>query len=123
MGGHARVRDALRDGVSGFRHLDAAQLVKHAFGLRTVAANQGAVTQPVLLYLHAEPDRWPDGRAVPLAEIQAHRREIAVFADLVAGDEVQFFATTYRHMLRSCDASPLPAVRAHVDAVRRRYRL
>jgi hypothetical protein len=124
MGGYAQVRDALRDGVSWFRHLDAAQLVKHAFGLRTAAAIQGAAARmPVLLYLHAEPDRWPDGRAVPLAEIQAHRREIAAFADLVAGDEVQFFATTYRDMLRSWDASPLPAVREHVDAVRGRYHL
>lgn len=123
MSGYARVRNALRDGVSGFRHLDAAQLVKHAFGLRTAAAGQSTGPQPVLLYLHAEPDRWPDGRAVPLMEIQAHRREIAAFADLVAGDEVSFFAVTYRDMLRSWDSSPLLAVRDHVDAVRHRYHL
>jgi hypothetical protein len=123
MGGYAGVRDALRDGTSGFRHLDAAQLIKHAFGLRTAASRcLPRLVQPVLLYLHAEPDQWPDGRAVPLAAIEAHRREVATFADLVAGDEVEFHATTYRDMLRSWDASPLIAVRNHVDAVRRSYR-
>lgn len=124
MGGYAAVRDGLRGGTIRFRHLDAAQLVKHAFGLRTASRKVSpAALVPVLVYLHAEPGQWPDGRTVPLADIEAHRREVAAFADLVAGDEVVFRATTYREMLRSWDASPLAAVREHVDAVRRRYNL
>ena len=35
MQGCERVRDALRSDPKTFLHLDAAQLVKHAFGLRT----------------------------------------------------------------------------------------
>lgn len=123
MGRYASVRDAVRNGGSGFRHLDAAQLIKHAFGLRTEARRRlPTVVQPVLLYLHAEPDQWPDGRPVPLAAIDAHRREVAIFADLVAGDEVEFHATTYRDMLGSWSANPLTVVRDHTDAVRRFYR-
>ncbi len=124
MGGYAAVRDGLRDGTRRFRHLDATQLVKHAFGLRTASRKMSPVPlAPVLVYLHAEPGHWPDGRAVPPADIEAHRREIAVFAGLVAGDEVVFRATPYRDMLRSWDASPLAAVREHVSAVRRHFHL
>jgi hypothetical protein len=123
MGRYAAVRDAMADGTSGFRRLDAAQLIKHAFGLRTAARRRlPRLVRPVLLYLHAEPDQWPDGRAVPLAAIETHRQEVAIFANLVAGDEVEFRATSYRDILGSWSASPLTAVRDHVDAVRGSYR-
>ena len=122
MKGYEQVRDELRDGICRFRHLDGVQLVKHAFALRTAANNEQQPVEPVLLYLHAEPDQWPDGRPVPLADIQAHRREIAAFADLVADNEVSFVPLAYRDLLRAWDASPLASVRQHVDAVRRRYR-
>jgi hypothetical protein len=49
------MRDALRAGTVNFAHLDAAQLVKHAFGLVTEGRRLGKA--PVLLYLHAEPER------------------------------------------------------------------
>ena len=119
------MRDGLRDGRCSFRHLDAVQLVKHAFGLRT-AANRKQLPhgrQPVLFYVYAEPDRWLDGRPNPLPDIARHRQEIAIFAGLVAGDEVAFYATTYRDMLRSWDCSPLIDVRQHVDAVRQRFQI
>ncbi len=125
MAGYARVRDGLREGTYSFRHLDAGQLIKHAFGLRT-AANHKQLPQglqPVLIYVYSEPDRWPDDRPIPLAEIETHRQEIAMFADLVAGDEVAFCATTYRDMLRLWDCSPLLDVHQHVNAVRRRFQL
>ena len=44
---------------------------------------------------------------------EAYLQEIAVFADLVAGDEVAFRATTCRDILRSWDCSPLIDVRRH----------
>ena len=37
MGGYCALRDKMKEGQIEFRHLNAAQLVKHAFGLRTVA--------------------------------------------------------------------------------------
>ena len=76
------MRDALRSDAAGFRRLDAAQLVKHAFGLRSAAhrdAHEGKI--PVLVYLYAEPVSWPDGAAVPREAIVAHRAEIARFAE------------------------------------------
>jgi hypothetical protein len=117
MVGYKQVKDELRKDPERFRHLDACQLVKHALGLRTQAKNK----RPVLLYLYAEPDRWPDGRPIPLRDIEEHRHEIATFADFVAGDEVAFRAITYRDMLRSWDCSRRIDVRQHVEAVRRRF--
>ena len=46
MNGYSAVRDRLRDGSLGFDHLDATQLVKHAYGLRTEGLRRRL--QPVL---------------------------------------------------------------------------
>jgi hypothetical protein len=72
--------------------LDATQLVKHAFGLRTAVHHKKHFVGklPALLYLYAEPERWPDGRPISIAEIEAHRVEIRRFAEAVTGDEVVF---------------------------------
>ncbi len=88
MRGFERVRDGLRDASLTFEHLDAAQLVKHGFGLRTAGAR--ARKRATLLYLFCEPPTWPDGRAVTAAAHARHRREIDLFATAVAGDEVDF---------------------------------
>jgi hypothetical protein len=125
MTGFARVRDRFRDGTCHFRRLDAAQLIKHAFGLRT-AVHRAAVppaTKAVLLYVHAEPTCWPDGRSVPAADIELHRCEVEQFADLVAGDEVSFRVTTYRELLATWHNSPVAAVREHAATVRGRFDL
>jgi len=68
------LRRALLNGESRFQFLDAAQLVKHAFGLRTQATkrNKGAF----LVYLYAEPVTYPDGRPIQAADKTAHRREV-----------------------------------------------
>ena len=100
--GYRRVLDGLREGSSRFVRLDAAQLVKHGFGLRTAVHHkkQFSGKLPVLLYLYAEPERWPDGRPIPRADIEAHRVEIRKFAEAVAGDEVVFQACSYRELGR-----------------------
>jgi hypothetical protein len=53
-----RVRDQLRDDSLSFRHFDATQLIKHAFGLRTSIQKQARYIgkKPVLFYLFAEPN-------------------------------------------------------------------
>ena len=61
MGHYQAVRDALRGGKLVFRHLNAAQLVKHAFGLRTTAHKYEQPKHPVLVYVYAEPAKAPDG--------------------------------------------------------------
>jgi len=97
MPGFERVRDGLREGSLSFHHLDAGQLVKHAFGLRTVAARAGK--RAGLLYIHCEPPSWPGGRPVAAAAHTRHRREIADFAAAVAGDEVAFASLTWRDLV------------------------
>lgn len=125
MTGYERVRDSYREGTSPFARLDAAQLVKHAFGLRTAVHRErrSLGKQPVLLYLYAEPERWPDGRPVPSGEIDAHRAELQDFAEVVTGDEVVFHARSYRELLSDWNRSPSDAVRAHAAAIATRFGL
>ena len=118
-----RVRDSLRQG-DPFTRLDAAQLVKHAFALRTAVHREAYLgKQPALLYLYAEPARWPDGRPVPSTEIYRHRAEIRGFAEAVAGDEVAFHACSYRELLSAWTNSTSAACRAHAVALSARFDL
>ncbi len=121
MIGYERVRNGLRDGSLAFTYLDAAQLVKHAFGLRTAVHQQKNLRdkQPILFYLCAEPQRWPDGRPVPIAAIEAHRAEARKFADIVAGAEVTFSLCTYGELLSQWEHEPATEIRAHAAAIRK----
>lgn len=112
-----RVRDGLRDGSLNFQRLDAVQLVKHAFGLRTEAERRGK--SPVLVYLHAEPETWPDGRPLNAEHVIIHRDEAQRLADLVAGAEVSFCVCDYHELLSALDESDLEAVRSHAENVRK----
>lgn len=125
MSGYCRVRDDLKDGRRTFRHLDAAQLVKHAFGLRTVVHRDSIPgrRRAVLVYLYAEPAFWPDGRPIPEAAREAHRKEIEAFAEMVKGDEVAFRALAYRDLLANWSEAPDAAVRAHAGAIRNNFQV
>jgi hypothetical protein len=96
MGPFEQMRDRLREGSEKFALLDAAQLVKHAFGLVTQASKLGL--SPVLVYLYAEPPRRA-GRPIDPAMFTQHREEVARFGSLVAGAEVAFAAVSYRDWL------------------------
>lgn len=86
------MRDALRGGDTSFAYLDAAQLVKHAFGLVTEGRRTNKL--PVLLYLFAEPAAR--GQAVISAEtLRRHRAEISAFAAMIAGADVRFASCSY----------------------------
>ena len=108
------MRDRLRTGDVGFAHLDAAQLVKHAFGLVTEGRRLGRA--PVLLYLYAEPERRGD-TVIPAAALALHRAEIADFAAAVAGAEVRFTACSWREWLAGWTGD----ARAHADALIARF--
>lgn len=84
------MRDELRHAPAMFRHLDAAQLVKHALGLATEAERTGK--RPVLIYLFAEP------LAHSLAH-QRHRDEITSFMAAAAGARVRFATCSWREWL------------------------
>lgn len=98
MKGYERMRDRLRSGEERFVRLDAAQLVKHAFGLVTEGRRRNR--KPALFYLFAEPAAR-NGRAIAPDDLARHRDEIARFAEAVVGDEVTFQSASYREWLGS----------------------
>lgn len=106
------LRDALRSGKIAFAHLDAAQLVKHAFGL--VAEGQRIGKKPVLLYLYAEPKRRGCTDIAP-EDHRRHRSEVTSFASAVAGAQVRFAACRYRDWIEGWTGD----AREHGDALSR----
>lgn len=95
----------LRAGRERFKHLHAAQLLKHALGLARAA--RGAHE---LRYLYYE---WPRGPAA------AHRAELERFARRV-GAEARFSASTYQDLYRAL-AADARVDRAYVEYLRARY--
>ncbi len=125
MSGYEQVRDRTRESDSAFALLDAAQLVKHAFALRTAVHREKRYQSklPLLLYLYAEPERWPNGRPVSRDDIEAHRADIRSFSEFVAGDEVIFHACSYRELLSAWAASSCPLGGSHAAALAARFDL
>ncbi len=123
MVGYERIRDALRDGSCHFNHLDAAQLVKHAFALRTAvhAHEKTRLRRPVLFYVYAEPKAWPNGRPIDQHQIEAHRTEIARFTDAVQEDEVAFRSASYGDLLSTWRSSENERIRDHALAIMNRF--
>jgi hypothetical protein len=113
MARYSAMRQGLTTGRVAFRHLDAVQLVKHAYGLKTQSLKRAR--GPVLVYLHAEPPYWANGKPVDRAAILRHRSEVADFARAVKGDDVTFVALRWADLLD--DWSKAPAVAAHAAAV------
>ena len=96
MARYGEVRDSLRSGSLRFGHLDAAQLVKHAYGL--VTEGRRRKRRPILFYLFAEPASRA-GYLIPPTSHARHREEIAAFAAAVEGDEVGFLSVSYREWI------------------------
>lgn len=124
MAGYQTIRDLLRSSPGMFSHLDAAQLVKHALGLRS-AVQHGREYQgkrPVLVYLYSEPLTWPDGRLIDRNLRTRHRMEVDQFASAVVGCEVEFCALSYSALLDTWSRSDSELVRAHARAIRAHFR-
>lgn len=111
---YTAMRDGLRSGATTFRNLDAAQLVKHAFGLVTEGRRASKV--PVLLYLYAEPQAR-GATPIPPADHARHRAEVQVFAAAVAGAAVRFASCSYREWLAGWSGT----TGAHADAFLARF--
>ncbi len=111
---YEQMRDGLRMDPKLYEFLDAAQLVKHAFGLVTEGRRIGKA--PVLLYLFAEPASRA-GIPISHAEHQAHRQEISRFASGVRDAEVRFAACSYHEWLTTWEGS----VRDHAAAIALRF--
>ena len=111
------MRHALGDGSRTYRCLDAVQLVKHAYGLRTQGMKRARGA--VLVYLHALPAAWASGKPLDPALGAQHETEIARFADAVAGSDVTFVALRWRDLLAQWAATP--ALAAHAAAIATRF--
>jgi len=93
--------------------LDAAQLIKHAFGLARTFAGQDVT----LLYLYWEPTN-ADGSP----EFARHRQDIATFADRVAGSTPTFAAMSYAELWQFWhEAEPADWLVRHLGDLRARY--
>ncbi|MDO9637421.1 MAG: hypothetical protein Q7J44_02660 [Pseudotabrizicola sp.] len=107
----------LIEGTADYRSLNAAQLVKDAYGIRTRASKRALGA--VLVYLYAEPAAWASGKPVDAAAKARHRAEIARFGAAVAGDDVVFVPLRWGDLLRQW--AQVPALSAHVAALRARF--
>jgi hypothetical protein len=111
--GYFREMLRLVDAPSSYIWLDAAQLIKHAFGLAHCFRDRHVT----LLYLYWEPAN-PD--AAP--EFAAHRKEISAFAERVAGSTPEFRAMSYPELWRAWDAvGPDHWLAKHRAALSERY--
>ncbi len=111
------MRHALEAGDHNYRCLDAVQLVKHAYGLKTQGMKRARGA--VLVYLHALPAAWASGKPLDPALGTQHETEIAHFAAAVAGSDVTFVALRWRDLLAQWAATP--ALAAHAAAITARF--
>lgn len=103
----------LLDRPTAYRRLDAAQLIKHAYGL----AHTYPGRKITLLYLYWEPE---NASAHDL--FAEHRTEIATFAARVAGDVVSFDALSYPELWNVWDKLDTPDwLPDHLHNLRKRY--
>jgi len=114
MARYGAMRKALTTGAQTFRHLDAVTLVKQAYALRTQSLKRARGA--VLVYLHAAPQTWANGKPVDPKAITRHQTEITTFARAVKGDDVTFVPLAWVDLLRQW--SQTPAVAAHAAAVK-----
>jgi hypothetical protein len=99
----------LRTDPDRYRHLDAAQLVKHALGLLSLYGSRKAQ----LLYIYWEPNNaqvWP--------ECLRHRREIDDLIHQVSQSDIKLSAMSYGELWEHWDNhEPIP----HLPKLRIRY--
>jgi hypothetical protein len=122
-----QLAEDLRAGRERFKHLHAAQLLKHALGLarasgdsvarsaagEVAALEAGSVAQSAryeLRYLYYE---WPSGPAA------THRAELKHFGERV-GNEIRFAASTYQDLYRALH-SDVRVERSYLEYLRARY--
>lgn len=111
------LRAALSDGRLSYRHLDAVQLVKQAYALRTQA--QKRARGAVLVHLHAAPAAWANGKLLDPAAIRAHAAEVRDFAARVKGQDVTFAPVRWADLLKQW--AGVPALAEHAAAITARF--
>lgn len=111
------LRDEMVKGNIGFEALDAVTLIKSAYGIWTRAEKRASGA--VLVYLYADPVAWANGKKVDAARKSLHRKELAEFSNLVAGDGVAFVRLRWTDLLDQW--ANVAALLPHVAALRARF--
>ncbi|NEX48715.1 PGN_0703 family putative restriction endonuclease [Pseudotabrizicola algicola] len=111
---HGYFREMLRlnDAPDSYVWLDAAQLIKHAFGLAHTFRDRPTT----LLYLFWEPQN-PD----ECPEFAAHRAEIAAFAERVSGAGPSFVAMSYPELWKTWALTGPEWLTKHLAELQARY--
>ena len=107
------MRQALTSGKQTYRHLDAVSLVKQAYALRTQSVKRGRGA--ALVYLHAAPSHWANGKPVDPKAITRHQSEVTDFARVVKGDDVTFVPLRWSDLLAQW--AKQPALTVHATAL------
>ncbi|MDE2733606.1 MAG: hypothetical protein OXI72_04380 [Gemmatimonadota bacterium] len=94
--------------------LDAAQLIKHAFGLTNPKTFCGK--SATLLYLY-----WEPLNAARYSEFFEHRREIEKFAKQVCGSSPSFRAMSYHELWSSWGQTAPDWLMEHLNDLKSRY--
>lgn len=103
--------ERLRDCPKDYEALDAAQLIKHAFGLINSAGPRST-----LLYLYWEPSDAADHQL-----FRQHRGEIERFAERVAGGGPDFRAMSYPELWMAWSKGDSAKLRDHAEYLAIRY--
>lgn len=103
--------ERLRESPKDYEALDAAQLIKHAFGLINSAGPAST-----LLYLF-----WESSDADRHQLFRQHRSEFAGFAEHVAGGGPDFRAMSYPELWAAWSQGPSAALRIHAERLTVRY--
>ena len=110
------VYQRLRREPSAFKYLDAAQLIKHYFGLKAFRTKQG-INEATLLYLYWEPED-----ADRYSELAEHASEVEDLARVVSDSAISFEALSYPDLWAQWNELDQPAwLRDHVAALRQKY--
>jgi hypothetical protein len=100
---------------ASYAWLDAAQLIKHAFGLARTFHDRRAI----LLYLF-----WEPINASSFSIFSEHRQELSDFSGRVAVGFPEFRAMSYRELWKDWESSQQPNwLRAHLQRLRARYEI
>jgi hypothetical protein len=95
----------------GYRHLDVAQLIKHALGLSYRQSRN-----VVLVYLW-----WEPSNADEFPIFCAHREEISRLSHRVEGGDISFHAMPYNELWAHWDGSDKAELRIHANLLQKRY--
>jgi hypothetical protein len=102
--------ERLVENPNRYRHLDAAQLVKHYLGLKHTFPDRSIV----LAYLYWEPLNAPD-----LPPCRIHRAEVETFARQLNDPQLEFKPMPYSKLWSQWKKRL--ELSKHVEALRRRY--